>query len=51
VCCAVGEHITTSKVTVLDVALPLVKVRDLDGVETIVNIASAAFVGAKAAEE
>jgi hypothetical protein len=39
-----AEGITTSKVKVLEVALPLVKVRDLDGVETIINVASAAFV-------
>jgi hypothetical protein len=46
-----AEDLTTSKVKVVEIALPLVKVRDLDGVETIVNVASAALVGAKEAKQ
>ena len=46
-----AEGITTNKVKVVEVAMPLLKVRDEDGAETIVNTSAAAFVGAKAAEK
>jgi hypothetical protein len=36
------------KVTVLDISLPLIKVRDGKGVEIVINTSSAGFVSAKA---
>jgi len=45
-----AEGITTNKVTVLEVALPLFKVRLDDGSERIINASAAAFVGAKAVD-
>jgi hypothetical protein len=45
------DGITTNKEKIVEVAMPLLRVRDEDGAETIVNASAAAFVGAKAAEE
>jgi hypothetical protein len=37
----------TSKATAVEVAIPLIRFRDESGVETIVNVHSPAFAGAK----